>query len=55
MTWFKSQHYNFYFFLIHAIFRGVWRIVKELIPYSVATVYNYLQEYGNYLLTLVGV
>ena len=55
MTWFASQHYNFYLLLIHAIFTGVWRIVQESIPYGVATVHNYLQEYGNYLLALVGV
>ena len=55
MTSFASQHYNFYLLLIHAIFTGVCRIVQELIPYGVATVHNYLQEYGNYLLALVGV
>ena len=55
MTWFASQRYNFYFLLIHGIFRGVWRIVQELIPYGVATVFNYLQECSNYLSALVGV
>ena len=33
----------------------VWRIVQEVIPYCVPTVHKYLQEYGNYMLALVGV
>ena len=30
-------------------------IIQELFPYGVPTVHKYLQEYANYMLTLVGV
>ena len=55
MTCYVSQYYNLYLLLIHARFTGVWIIVQELFPYGVLTVHKYLQEYGNYMLALVGV
>ena len=55
MTCYASQYYNLFLLLIHARFTGVWRIVQELFPYDVPTVHTYLQEYGNYMLALVGV